>query len=74
MPTPVLLPRQGNSVETCVIVRWLKKAGEPVREGEPIVEVETDKATVEVESACAGTAEDPLGHNGTSVEIHQADR
>lgn len=55
MATEVILPRQGQSVETCLIVEWKKKVGDPVVEGEVICEVETDKATFEIEAPASGT-------------------
>jgi pyruvate dehydrogenase E2 component (dihydrolipoamide acetyltransferase) len=55
MATPVIMPKQGQSVETCVIVAWKKNAGDPVKAGEVICEVETDKATFEVEAPAEGT-------------------
>jgi len=69
MATPVLLPRRGNSNEACRIVRWLKRVGEPVREGEAIVEVETDKAVVEVESPATGTLLERLFPEGADVAV-----
>lgn len=51
---PVILPKQGNSVETCILVKWLKQPGDAVTAGEPVCEVETDKTTVEVTSPAAG--------------------
>lgn len=55
MATPVILPKQGNSVESCIIQRWLKEPGEQVASGEALCEVETDKAVVEVEAPADGT-------------------
>jgi pyruvate dehydrogenase E2 component (dihydrolipoamide acetyltransferase) len=55
MATPVIMPKQGQSVETCVIVGWKKRPGDTVKAGEVICEVETDKATFEVESPAEGT-------------------
>lgn len=55
MATVVVMPKQGNTVESCIIISWKKKAGEPVSEGEVLCEVETDKALVEVESPATGT-------------------
>ena len=69
MPTPVILPRQGNTVESCVIVRWLKPVGAEVREGEPLVEIETDKATMEVESPATGVVLELLFPEGANVEV-----
>ena len=50
MATVVIMPKQGNTVESCIITAWKKKAGDPVTEGEVLCEVETDKALVEIES------------------------
>ncbi len=55
MATVVIMPKQGNTVESCIIISWKKKVGEPVAEGEVLCEVETDKALVEVESPATGT-------------------
>ena len=51
----VVLPRLGSTtMETAVILRWLKREGEMVSEGETLVEIETDKADVEVPSPATG--------------------
>lgn len=71
MPTPVILPRQGNTVESCVIVRWLKPVGTEVRAGEPLVEIETDKAAMEVESPATGVVIELLFPEGANVEVLQ---
>ncbi len=55
MAIPVILPRQGQSVETCAIIGWKKHVGEVVKTGEIICEVETDKASFEIESPADGT-------------------
>lgn len=51
----VVMPRQGNTVESCVIVEWHRKEGDPVEVGDIICTVETDKAAVDVESEYSGT-------------------
>jgi pyruvate dehydrogenase E2 component (dihydrolipoamide acetyltransferase) len=55
MATAIVMPKQGQSVESCLIANWKKKVGDPVAAGEVLGEVETDKALVEVESPVAGT-------------------
>ncbi len=55
MTTPVVMPKQGNSVESCLIMAWKKQVGEPVAIGDVLLLIETDKATVEVESPAEGT-------------------
>jgi pyruvate dehydrogenase E2 component (dihydrolipoamide acetyltransferase) len=54
MATPVKLPRLGQGMELGTIVRWLKAEGERVEKGEPLYEVDTEKATQEVEAEAAG--------------------
>ena len=54
MATEVLMPRQGQSVESCIIIEWKVKEGDVVAEGQALCEVETDKATFEVEATAAG--------------------
>ena len=55
MATPVIMPKQGNSVESCIIVDWKKQVGDPVAVDDVLCEIETDKATLEVPSPAAGT-------------------
>ncbi len=55
MATAVILPKLGNTVETCLIVGWHKAIGDTISEGDIVCQVETDKATLEVESTVAGT-------------------
>lgn len=51
----LLVPKLSATMETATVLRWLKQAGERVRMGEPIVELETDKAALEVEAPGDGT-------------------
>mgnify|MGYP000709334193 FL=1 len=44
MATPVIMPRQGQSVESCIIGKWYKKVGDKVSAGEDLFTYETDKA------------------------------
>lgn len=55
MANEILMPRVGQSVESCVIINWKVKEGDEVTEGQPLCEVETDKATFDVESTATGT-------------------
>jgi pyruvate dehydrogenase E2 component (dihydrolipoamide acetyltransferase) len=54
MATPVEVPKLGNSVEECIVGRWLKHAGDTVAAGDAVVEIETDKTTFEVTAPVAG--------------------
>ena len=69
MAHEVLMPRQGQSVESCIILAWKKKAGDTVAVGETICEVETDKATFEVEAPEAGTVLATLFDEGDDVPV-----
>ncbi len=55
MATPIAMPRQGQSVESCVILEWNKKKGDTVAEGDVLFSYETDKASFEFESPVSGT-------------------
>lgn len=55
MATPVIMPRQGQSVESCIIARWHKNVGDAVSEGDVLFTYETDKATFEEEAKQSGT-------------------
>ena len=53
MATEIRVPAFGESVTEATVGRWFKKAGEPVKADEPIVELETDKVTLEVNATDA---------------------
>ncbi|OQB23621.1 MAG: Dihydrolipoyllysine-residue acetyltransferase component of pyruvate dehydrogenase complex [Firmicutes bacterium ADurb.Bin182] len=55
MATPVILPRQGQSVESCIIGEWMKRPGDAVKAGEVLFTYETDKASFEEEAKLDGT-------------------
>ena len=55
MATPIIMPRQGQSVETCIITEWYKKKGDRVEVGDVLFSYETDKASFEEEAKEAGT-------------------
>nr|WP_221439872.1 dihydrolipoamide acetyltransferase family protein [Spirochaeta isovalerica] len=65
------MPKQGNSVESCIIVSWLKKEGEVVAVGDILCEVETDKATIEVESGFEGTLLKIFYEEDAEVPVHE---
>src|SRR5215472_10320630 len=54
MASEVKLPRLGQGMESGTIVKWLKSEGDRVEKGEPLFEVDTDKATQEVEAEASG--------------------
>lgn len=69
MATEVLMPRQGNTVESCVILEWKKDEGDSIQEGEIICEVETDKAAFEVEAPASGTVLKKFFEEGDDVPV-----
>src|SRR4051794_32443640 len=66
MPTPVLMPALSPTMEKGNLAKWLKKEGEQVKSGDVIAEIETDKATMEVEAVDEGTLGKILGPEGTN--------
>lgn len=69
MPTPIIMPKFEMAQESGTIARWLKQAGEPVAKGEAVLEVETDKITMEVESPADGVLSVILAEAGATVPI-----
>src|SRR6195256_413124 len=57
MSIEIRVPAMGESVTEATIARWLKKEGDAVKQDEPLVELETDKVSVEVPSPSAGVLE-----------------
>jgi len=66
MPTEVLMPALSPTMEKGNLAKWLKKEGDPVKSGDVIAEIETDKATMEVEAADEGTLGKILVPEGTA--------
>ncbi len=71
MATDVILPALGMAQETGKVVQWLKAEGEQVTKGQPLVEVETDKATVELESPADGLLTGLAATAGDDVPVGQ---
>ncbi len=69
MATEIKVPTLGESVTTATIAKWLKKVGEAVAADEPLVELETDKVTVEVNAPAAGTLVEIVAAEGAEVEV-----
>lgn len=69
MATAVVMPKQGQSVESCIIAGWKKSVGDTVAEGDVLCEVETDKALLEVESPATGTLLAHFFNEGDEVEV-----
>lgn len=69
MAVEVLMPQLGLTMTTGTISRWLKKVGDYVEKGEPLLEVMTDKANMEVESPASGVLLKVLAREGVTVPI-----
>jgi len=69
MAIPVIMPRQGQSVETCIITKWFKQKGDTVRAGDLLFSYETDKAAFDVESPADGTILEILFTEGAEVPV-----
>src|ERR1700760_900983 len=67
--TEIRVPTLGESVTEATIGRWFKKAGDTVAVDEPLVELETDKVTIEVPSPSAGTLGDIVAKDGETVAV-----
>lgn len=67
----VVLPALSAGMESGVIAKWLKSVGDEVKEGEPIAEVETDKAIVELTAETSGRLKEILIEPGDSAHVHQ---
>jgi pyruvate dehydrogenase E2 component (dihydrolipoamide acetyltransferase) len=69
MPTEITMPKMGFDMEAGTLLRWLKTEGDPVKQGEVIAEIETDKATVEIESFATGVVQRVLVKEGEEVPV-----
>jgi len=69
MATPVIMPKQGQSVETCIITDWHKKKGEVVHTGDILFSYETDKAAFDLESTSEGIILDIFFGEGEEVPV-----
>lgn len=69
MAIPVIMPKQGQSVETCIITSWLKKKGEVVHAGDILFSYETDKAAFDNESTAEGILLDVFFEEGAEVPV-----
>ena len=69
MPTNIIMPALEMAQETGKVIHWLKRAGETVRKGEPIVEIETDKVTVEIEAPASGILREITANEGDVVPV-----
>jgi pyruvate dehydrogenase E2 component (dihydrolipoamide acetyltransferase) len=69
MPTHVIMPALGVAQQTGTLLKWLKKEGQSVSKGEPLMEIETDKATVEIEAPASGILAQVIAQPGDEVPV-----
>ena len=68
--TTVIVPKSGGVTSTkASVVRWLKRGGDQVKRGEPLVELETEKVSFELESPAAGTLLKLLAQEAAEVPV-----
>ncbi|MEW6090956.1 MAG: 2-oxoglutarate dehydrogenase complex dihydrolipoyllysine-residue succinyltransferase [Pseudomonadota bacterium] len=69
MATEIRVPTLGESVTEATVAKWFKKPGDAVQADEPLVELETDKVTVEVPAPSAGILSEIIAKDGDTVEV-----
>ncbi|MFZ8842927.1 dihydrolipoamide acetyltransferase family protein [Thermoflexus sp.] len=69
MATTVTMPKMGFDMVEGKLLRWLKKVGEPVKAGEPLAEIETEKVNIEFEAPASGVLKAVLIEEGTTVPV-----
>jgi 2-oxoglutarate dehydrogenase E2 component (dihydrolipoamide succinyltransferase) len=69
MTAEIKVPNLGESVTEATVAKWLKRPGEPVAVDEPVVELETDKVTLEVPAPAAGTLAEILAEEGANLPV-----
>jgi pyruvate dehydrogenase E2 component (dihydrolipoamide acetyltransferase) len=69
MAIPVIMPKQGQSVETCIITQWFKKPGEKIIAGDILFSYETDKAAFDLEAPSDGILLEVFYEEGAEVPV-----
>src|SRR5678815_3748396 len=71
MPAEITMPQLSDTMTEGTVVKWLKKEGDKVKSGEVIAEIETDKATMEMEAFEGGVISKITAPEGTKVAVGQ---
>ena len=71
MPSDIVVPTLGESVAEATVAKWLKKVGDVIAVDDPLVELETDKVTLEVNALAAGTLTEIVADTGAAVKVGQ---
>lgn len=69
MAIPVIMPKQGQSVESCILTGWNKKKGDPVKKGDILFSYETDKASFEAEAEADGIMLETFFSDGDEIPV-----
>jgi 2-oxoglutarate dehydrogenase E2 component (dihydrolipoamide succinyltransferase) len=69
MATEIKVPTLGESVSEATVAKWFKAVGDPIAVDEPLVELETDKVTIEVNAQVSGTLSEIIAGEDTDVEV-----
>ncbi|MDE3078052.1 MAG: 2-oxo acid dehydrogenase subunit E2, partial [Chloroflexota bacterium] len=69
MPEQVIMPRLSDTMTDGAVAKWLKRPGDQVKKGEPLVEIETDKANIELEAYASGTLARIILPEGQSAPV-----
>ncbi len=70
MISKVFMPKLGQTMEEATLERWIKKEGDEVKKGDVLLEITTDKATLEVESYSAGILKKIVGKEGEVYPVN----
>src|SRR5438046_539279 len=69
MSAEIIMPKMGDAMTEGKVVRWYKKAGDAVKKGEPVLEIETDKVNLDLEAEQDGTLGELTAQEGQMVEV-----
>src|SRR6185436_7434431 len=65
----IIMPKMGDAMTEGKVVRWYKKAGDAVKKGEPVLEIETDKVNLDLEAEADGTLGNLSAEEGAVVPV-----
>src|SRR5258708_30478294 len=65
----IIMPKMGDAMTEGKVIRWYKQAGDPVKKGEPVLEIETDKVNLDLEAEADGTLSEHVAAEGTVVPV-----
>src|SRR5256714_15067197 len=65
----IIMPKMGDAMTEGKVIRWYKKAGDAVKKGEPVLEIETDKVNLDLEAEQDGTVGEITAKDGETVAV-----